>query len=274
MRDQRFVRKVLALVGAGLVFWLSARGESATNQFQFSDYLLAPLRVHLLSSEDSPAIHTTLTERDIARILGKLNGVWSQAGLHFYLESLVREPANQQENYVPPETENARSVLLKLRPAGSQAENMFHVYYVKEMMVNGIYFPEAIFVKDTASLRKVEGGIDEPLPRVTSHELGHALGLSHRQNTTNLMASGTTGTWLSQTEIDEARAVAGKLACFESAPEVIKKADALLAAKHAAEATRLYGRLATLPLKTAETERARQRLAEGLQVAPSKSTSP
>jgi hypothetical protein len=64
------------------------------------------------------------------------------------------------------------------------------------------------FVKETASLRKVEGGIDEPIPRVTSHEIGHALGLRHRQDRTNLMASGTTGTSFNEAEVRIARGVA------------------------------------------------------------------
>ncbi|HLY09968.1 MAG TPA: Matrixin, partial [Planctomycetota bacterium] len=63
----------------------------------------------------------------------------------------------------------------------------------------------AIFVKDTASLRPVKGGVDEPLPRVSSHEIGHAMGLVHRQDTINLMASGTTGWSINDAEVDAVR---------------------------------------------------------------------
>jgi predicted Zn-dependent protease len=62
-------------------------------------------------------------------------------------------------------------------------------------------------------LREVPGGLDEPLPRVTSHEIGHALGLEHRQDTTNLMQSGTTGFSLNEAEIATAR---GKVSAYLS----------------------------------------------------------
>src|SRR5262249_16512423 len=147
-----------------------------------------------------------------------------------------------------------RSVLLGLRPTKSLATNVFHVYYLKKLVMNGICFSEAIFVKDTASLRSVAGGLDEPIPRVTSHELGHALGLSHRQDTTNLMASGTTGFWLNDEEINQVRAVARKLSWSEPAPELLQRADVLFRAKKMHEAAILFSGLASLPLSAKQVD--------------------
>jgi len=219
----RFLSQWIALLLSSFTS-SDACAQGSPNHFSFNDYLLAPVRVHLLSAKDSPAIQTTLDASDINRILGKLNTVWKQAGLYFYLESLVNEEANHPENYTQPATEGDNSGLLTLRPLCSQSTNMFHIYYLKQMAMNGIYFPEAIFVKDTASLRKVPGGIDEPLPRVTSHELGHAFGLPHRQDTTNLMASGTTGIWLNDAEIKQVRSAALKFDWIETAPRAVTKA--------------------------------------------------
>ena len=126
--------------------------------------------------------------------------------------------------------------------------------------MNGIYFPEGIFVKDTASLRKVAGGLDEPLPRVTSHELGHAFSLNHRQDTTNLMASGTTGTWLNEEEIREARATALKFDWMLRAPALIEKANTLFRADPM-KALLLYSILAMIPLNDPQVELAKSRIA-------------
>ena len=180
----------------------------------FDDWLIVPLRVHLLSSAETPALQTTLTEQDIARILGKMNHVWAQAGIQFRVESLMHEEVPPLANA---DVEKRDELPARMR-AETRSSTAFNVYYVKQLDVNGFYTPRAIFVKDTAALRPVEGGIDEPIPRVTSHELGHALSLPHRQNTTNLMASGTTGTLLNDAEIQQARAAAKKFAWTESAP--------------------------------------------------------
>ncbi len=53
------------------------------------------------------------------------------------------------------------------------------VYYIHAFAANGVFLGDrTAFVQETAQLRPVPGGIDEPLPRVTAHELGHALGLA------------------------------------------------------------------------------------------------
>ncbi len=177
---------------------------------QFDDWLIVPLRIHLLSSSDTPALQTTLTESDITRILGKMNRVWAQAGIRFHVESFVHEEA------LP--LANADAELPARIPLKTRSSTALNVYYVKQLDVNGFYTQRGIFVRDTAALRPVEGGIDEPIPRVTSHEIGHALSLPHRQDTTNLMASGTTGTLLNDAEIQQAREAARKFAWVESEP--------------------------------------------------------
>ena len=214
-----------------------------TAAFGFDDWLIVPLRVHLLSSEDTPALHTTLTEADFARILPKMNRVWAPAGIQFRIESLVYDAALPQDH---PDVRNPRDLPGRM-PRASRASTAFDVYYVKQLDVNGFYSPRGIFVKDTASLHRVEGGIDEPIPRVTAHELGHALSLPHRQDTTNLMASGTTGTLLNDAEIRQARAAAQKITWIETAPALRQRADTLATAGQTTEAQALHRELATLP---------------------------
>ncbi|MBX7207790.1 MAG: matrixin family metalloprotease [Verrucomicrobiaceae bacterium] len=163
-----------------------------------------PVRVHLVQSDTMPDMHTTLVEADVRRIFSKVNMVWSQAGIQFEIEKIVTTTAKP----LPPE---ARVKLEHDRvhamiPKTSLSASALDVCYVKNVKPNGFYYGEPVVVKDTASLKEVPDGLDEPLPRVTSHEIGHALGLKHRQDTVNLMASGTTGFSLNEAEITIARA--------------------------------------------------------------------
>jgi len=174
----------------------------------------------------------------------------------------VKEAPQNAEAFLHPETSAGFRWLLQLRPRDSQASNLFHLYYVKQMRGNGVYLGEAIFVKDTASLNPVPGGIDEPIPRVSSHEIGHALNLDHRQNVSNLMASGTTGTWLNDVEIKQAREAAGKLPWVETTSAVLKRAEVLRVAKHAREAKAWYRRVAAIPLQNEQVELAKKRMNE------------
>lgn len=186
--------------------------ETKPAPFDPEAFVMVPLEVFVLQSDAVPEADCALTDADLVRILNKVNGVWHQAGIHFRLSAPRRLQAANEERFL------ARHALLGDRPPPLDLFRLLipeevgdrgglRVFYVHELPVNGVYFGEGVaMVKETAALREVEGGIDEPLPRVTSHELGHALGLSHRQARTNLMASGTTGTRLNTTEVERARA--------------------------------------------------------------------
>ncbi len=209
MRWNRFAHAALCTMCIGSV---GQSSKGASDEFAYSQFLVVPVRVHLARTATGTAVGTTLTAKDIQRIFGKVNRVWSAAGVAFWIESIVEEtPA-----LLPQDASAALPVgpnLLALRQPLNLADGMIHVYYVGRLVPNGVFMArDGIFVMQGARLREAEGGLDEPLPRVTSHELGHALSLPHRQHNTNLMASGTTGTLLNSAEVSQVRDAAGKLA--------------------------------------------------------------
>jgi hypothetical protein len=230
-------------------------------KFGFKDQLIAPVRIHLLKAKDEPNLTTTLSEKDIQRILGKVNRIWAQAGVHFTPESIVHEAADNPDIYRQNRQSRQLRWLLDLRPEKSRSKNCFHIYYVRQFGVNGVFIaPDGMFVKDTARLRPVKGGLDEPIPRVTAHELGHALSLRHRQHVTNLLASGTTGWTLNREEIKQARMTASKTKWIRPAGGVLKEADGLHQQGKKKEAAALYRRIAAIPLRCPETTHARKRV--------------
>jgi len=90
-----------------------------------NDKLLIPLRVHLLAAKGLPEITTTLTDMDVTRILHKINLVWAPAGLHFYLESVVKEEAANPEVFLAHKGAAERFGLLSLRPKNRRFPRCF-----------------------------------------------------------------------------------------------------------------------------------------------------
>ena len=167
------------------------------------------MRVHLMQSDTMPSMHTSLTEVDVRRVIGKVNQIWAQAGIQFEIESIG--PTKAQPLAKEMRTRSMIERVLSMIPKDRLSAKAINVCYVKELEPNGFFYQEPVMVKETAKLQSVPGGIDEPIPRVTAHEIGHELGLVHRQEATNLMQSGTNGYLLNEEEIGIARMNAQRL---------------------------------------------------------------
>ena len=228
-----------------------------------STFLVIPIRVHLLSAADLPEVDCHLGEADIRRIIGKVNEIWGVAGISFGLESIRREPAANVDRYkaardADPGGWAPLGACRLLAPADSLEFDGLHVYYLHRFSVNGVYLGRDIaFVQETARLRPVEGGLDEPIPRVTAHELGHALSLPHRQAVTNLLASGNDGYTLNPEEVDRSRRRAATTPGALAWPELRRRAEAAEAAGDRQLAAQLWGWLAEVPGPSALPSRLR-----------------
>jgi hypothetical protein len=233
--------------------------------------LILPLRVHILSSRDLELADCKLRDADVTRIVGKLNEIWSKAGVYFGLEAIVREPAVQTQRFRElvkhKKGEIEATDYLTLLPRTGRAADGFHAFLFHELPMNGVSLvDDIVIVNEQAQLNPVNGGIDEPIPRVLGFTIGVTLGLTPRRAPeTSLLAVGTTGTELDASDVALARGVAKTFKGVMTVEETQRAAAAAQAAGQADRAKLLRSWLTEIA--AAKTSPAKGRRAAEVQPA-------
>lgn len=155
-----------------------------------------PLRVHLLEAPDAEHVTTTRTPAAIDTMLDVANGVWAQAGIQWYLESVFREAAPNGvvlEQIIAGTTPPTREALVSIAPTGRLLRPGWNLFMIRDFgQVGG-----GVFWAELSGIMLGERGYGYELPAsgrggtTLAHELGHSLGLAHVpcDSTRNIMAN-------------------------------------------------------------------------------------
>ena len=162
-----------------------------------------PISIYLLVDDienPDPEVSTSRTEEELLTILANMNAIWSQTNIELSLThvSYVEIPKTILEDIIVGNftsffaSVNNNTILIP-------EVTLINGFYVKDIGgPNGITLSSQVyFVNDNPTVH------DE---RVSSHEVGHMLGLHHnRLMSGQLMFSGTNGTILTEEEVVVAR---------------------------------------------------------------------
>jgi len=161
------------------------------------------VRVHLVRSVANSRLQTTLTDQEVRAIFDEVNVIWSPAAIHFELEAIDTLQALEcaPKRWFVKDRDWVKAAI----PTQQFSATAIDVCFVKDMGPNGFFYGEPVVVCQNPEFHKVSGGTANIVARVTAHELGHVLFLQHRQERTNLMASGRNGVLLNSQEIRDAR---------------------------------------------------------------------
>ncbi len=198
-----YVSEIIRVVARLLIYILLVVWALPVHSDESFSPLILRVRVHLVRSIANPRLQTTLKGTEIHDIFDEVNTIWSQAGIRFELEKI---DSVQALNVAPKKWYmKDRDWVKAAIPTNQFCPTTIDVCFVKDMGPNGFFYGEPVVVCEKPEFHKVSGGSDNPVARVTAHELGHVLFLQHRQDRTNLMASGKNGVSLNQQEIKDAR---------------------------------------------------------------------
>jgi hypothetical protein len=220
----------------------------------YDQFLVVPLRVHVLTSKELDLTDGKITDAEVAKVVPRINAIWAKAGISFGLESIVREPAAQVKRVKALlELNNGElpdaDYLAYLLPASSRVFDGLHVYIFRDLPMNGMYLTgaDAALAKEKPELEEVKGGSKDPLARVAARGLGQALGLAGRADQIGLLSSGTNGVALNESEVGRVRQVARTIPGAFEVDAAAKAAEAASKQGDLARSRRLWTWLSEVP---------------------------
>lgn len=172
--------------------------------------VVLPIAIHLVRSTAHPRLHAQITEDEVRAVLLEVNAIWSQANVRFEFGGIDEVSALDlpAKKWFQRDRDWVKAAL----PVAQMNPKAIDVCFVHDMGPNGFFYGEPVVVCETPEYTSVRVGAARPVARVLAHELGHVLFLKHRQDHTNLMASGRNGVTLNREEIAAARSRALQLA--------------------------------------------------------------
>ena len=185
-------------------------------------WLEVPIRFHLLRSEILN-LNATFSENQISTLLADAQQLWNQACIRLVIEAVVenRLTPMQEMDYIQRKDEleasGFRQLMLDVMPRSNLLRPGWNVMVFRafERFSSGVYFSEIPSVLFAERLPEAAGsGLNPPI--ILAHEIGHALSLRHYegadvdQNLMNvdIMQNQMTGTYLTPSQIEQARASA------------------------------------------------------------------
>jgi hypothetical protein len=251
------------------VLVLASSRLAGAQEIPAEQFVIVPLRVHVLMAPDIDKANCKLTDADIARVAGHINGIWNKASIHFGVESIVHEEVEQQERFrITNELgggDTGEGEIRLLLPRASRTFDGVHVYYFHELPYNSSFVgDDTVFAREAPQLRQVKGGSDDAVARVTARALGNLLGLTGDPEPRNLMGNGTTGILLDDSQAEAARKIARTIRGVATEADVRQAAEAAEARGDATVAHRLRSWLAEVPIRAAtDARRQKDNLAPG-----------
>ncbi len=243
------------VLAMSLAFVDPGRDESqaVTKPPAADQFLIVPLRIHVLRTPDLELANCKLGDPDVERSVRNLNAIWGMAGIIFGVESIVHEPAAQTERFrlllQLNEGQIGLSEFQLLLPKQSRLFDGVHAFFFHALPFNGAYLGEdSAIVQEGAALKQVAGGVDDPIARVLGHCYGRMFGLRQRaEPATSLLAMGTSGGSLGSSEVDRARRVARTIKGVLTVADARKAAETAEASGRADKAKLLRAWLSAIP---------------------------